>query len=65
MERVQTLQPTLIVLEATGRMEVPLAVALAVVGLPVEHNWGQVLFLVYVSGPSLTALVVIANRTSE
>jgi transposase len=35
VERVQALQPTLIVLEATGGLEVPLAGALAAVGLPV------------------------------
>lgn len=35
IERLQALQPTLIVLEATGGLEVPLAGALAAVGLPV------------------------------
>jgi transposase len=35
VERVQALQPTLIVLEATGGLEVPLAGALAAVGLPI------------------------------
>jgi transposase len=35
VERLQALQPTLIVLEATGGLEVPLAGALAAVGLPV------------------------------
>ena|SRR6185437_2772258 len=35
VERLQELQPTLIVLEATGGLEVPLAGALAAVGLPV------------------------------
>ena len=35
VERLQTLQPTLIVLEATGGLEVPLAGALAAVDLPV------------------------------
>lgn len=35
VKRAQTLQPTLIVLEATGGLEVPLAGALAAVGLPV------------------------------
>jgi transposase len=35
VERVQALQPTLIVLEATGGLEGPLAGALAAVGLPV------------------------------
>lgn len=35
VERVQALQPTLIVLEATGGLEVPLVGALAAVGLPV------------------------------
>ncbi len=35
VERLQALQPTLIVLEATGGLEVPLAGALAAVDLPV------------------------------
>ncbi len=35
VERLQALQPNLIVLEATGGLEVPLAGALAAVGLPV------------------------------
>ena len=35
VNRLQALQPTLIVLEATGGLEVPLAGALAAVGLPV------------------------------
>ncbi len=35
VERLQALQPTLIVLEATGGLEVPVASALAAVGLPV------------------------------
>ena len=35
VERLQALQPTLIVLEATGGLEIPLAGALAAVGLPV------------------------------
>lgn len=35
VQRLQTLKPTLIVLEATGGLEVPLAGALAAVGLPV------------------------------
>jgi len=35
VDRLHTLQPTLIVLEATGGLEVPLAGALAAVGLPV------------------------------
>lgn len=35
VERLHTLQPTLIVLEATGGLEVPLAGALAAAGLPV------------------------------
>jgi transposase len=35
VERVQALQPTLIVREATGGLEVPLAGALAAVGLPI------------------------------
>lgn len=35
VERLQALQPTLIVLEATGGLEVPLSGALAAVGLPV------------------------------
>jgi transposase len=35
VERLQALQPTLIVLEATGGLEVPLAGTLAAVGLPV------------------------------
>lgn len=35
VERLQALQPTLIVLEATGGLEVPLAGALAAAGLPV------------------------------
>jgi transposase len=35
VERLHALQPTLIVLEATGGLEVPLAGALAAVGLPV------------------------------
>lgn len=35
VERLHTLQPTLVVLEATGGLEVPLAGALAAAGLPV------------------------------
>src|SRR5688572_12644518 len=35
VDRLHTLQPTLIVLEATGGFEVPLAGALAAAGLPV------------------------------
>ena len=35
VERLQALQPTLVVLEATGGLEVPLAGALAAAGLPV------------------------------
>jgi len=35
VDRLHTLQPTLIVLEATGGLEVPLAEALAAAGLPV------------------------------
>src|SRR5438477_6688142 len=35
LARVQALQPTLVVLEATGGLEVPLAAALAAAGVPV------------------------------
>lgn len=42
VERLQALQPALIVLEATGGLEVPLAGALAAAGLPVVINPRQV-----------------------